>query len=93
MTKTSSIALAGGVAALALTALLCTYSADQRSSLAWEQPPILTPRPGSDIIIIKGQEGAAAKVLAWEQPPILTPRPGTDIIIIKGTESAVSFAA
>ncbi len=89
MTKTLLILLVGGAAALASLVLgngLSTSTVTRAPSLTWTQPPILAPRPGDQIIIIKGVSSTPAGLLAWTQPPILAPLPGDRIIIIRGVE-------
>jgi hypothetical protein len=89
MTKTILILLVGGAAALASLVLgngLSSTTATRPATLAWEQPPILAPRPGDQIIILKSVNNRPRGLIAWEQPPILAPRPGDQIIILKSRE-------
>ncbi len=89
MTKTILILLVGGAAALASLVLgngLSSTTATRPATLAWEQPPILAPRPGDQIIILKSVNDRPRGLIAWEQPPILAPRPGDQIIILKSRE-------
>ncbi len=96
MTKTILTLLVGGAAALASLVLgngLSSMEAPQRNSLVWTQPPLMAPRPGSAIIVIKGTEISAPRTLAWTQPPLMAPRPGSAIIVIKGVEGAPESTA
>jgi hypothetical protein len=95
MTKTTSTLLAFGALAAAFSylAIDSTDGGACKQVLAWEQPPIVAPRPGTDIIILRGSDSVRRDQLAWEQPPIQAPRPGTDIIILKGVEASATATA